>query len=57
MAQLYRKSTLDRLSSPEQLDRMIVITSPSFWIAMAGAALIVLAALIWSIFGELPVKQ
>jgi len=57
MAQLYRKALLDRLSSPEQLDRMIVITSPSFWIAMVGAALAVTVALVWSIFGELPVKQ
>lgn len=57
MAQLYRKSVLDRLSSPEQLDKMIVITSPSLWIAMIGAALIVTVALVWSVFGELPVKQ
>jgi len=57
MAQLYRKALLDRLSSPEQLDRLIVITSPSFWIAMAGAALVVAVALLWAVFGELPVKQ
>ena len=46
MAQLYRKALPDRLSSPEQLDRLIVITPPSFWIAMAGAALAVAAALL-----------
>jgi len=57
MAQLYRKSALDKLSSPEQLDRMIVITSPSLWMAVIGAALIVVVALVWSIFGKLPVKQ
>jgi len=57
MAQLYRKALLDKLSSPEQLDKMIVITSPSLWIAMVGAVLIVTVALVWSVFGELPVKQ
>ena len=38
MGQIFRKSLLDKLSSPEQLDKMIVITPPSFWIALTGAA-------------------
>lgn len=53
---IYRKSSLEKLSSPEQLDRMIVITSPTFWIAVAGAVLITVVALIWSIVGRLPEK-
>lgn len=56
MAQIYRKAPLDRLSSPEQLDRLIVITPPSFWVALVGAALVVLVALTWSFTGRLPVK-
>ena len=47
MADLFRKSLLEKLSSPEQLDKMIVITPPRFWIAMAGAGLMIGAALIW----------
>lgn len=56
MAELYRKSVLEKLSSPEQLDKMITIISPSFWIAAIGGGTIVIAALIWSIFGKLPVN-
>jgi len=56
MAELYRKSVLEKLSSPEQLDKMITIISPSFWIAAIGGGTIVVAALIWSIFGKLPVN-
>lgn len=56
MANLYRKSVIDRLSSPEQLDRMIVIASPQLWLAAFGAALIVVVALVWSIVGRLPSK-
>lgn len=56
MAKLYRKSVIDRLSSPEQLDRMIVIASPQLWLAALGAALIVVVALVWSIVGRLPSK-
>ena len=54
MSDLFRKSSLEKLSSPEQLDKMIVITPPSFWLAMVGAALIVVATIVWSIFGRLP---
>lgn len=54
--QIYRKSLLEKMSSPEQLDKMIVITSPGFWFGLAGGALIVIVALIWAIVGKLPVK-
>ena len=56
MADIFRKTSLEKLSSPEQLDKMIVITPPSFWIALSGAGLIIAAALIWSILGRLPVN-
>ena len=56
MGQIFRKSLLDKLSSPEQLDKMIVITPPSFWIALSGAAIIVVSAVVWSVFGRLPVN-
>lgn len=56
MADLYRKAALDKLSSPEQLDKAITIISPSFWIAAIGGALIIAVALVWSIFGRLPVN-
>lgn len=36
MADIFRKSSLDKLSSPEQLGRAITIISPSFWIAAIG---------------------
>jgi len=56
MAEIFRKTSLEKLSSPEQLDKMIVITPPSFWIALSGAAVMIAAALVWSIFGRLPVN-
>ncbi|MBQ2004757.1 MAG: hypothetical protein II239_07085 [Peptococcaceae bacterium] len=55
--QVYRKSLLERISSPDQLDKMIVITSPSFWLAILGGAIIVAVVLVWSIFGRLPMHM
>lgn len=56
MAELFRKTSLEKLSSPEQLDRAIVITPPSFWIALAGGFVIVVGVLIWAVFGKIPVN-
>ena len=55
--QVYRKSLLERISSPEQLDKMIVITSPSYWLAILGGAFIIVAALVWSIWGSIPINM
>ena len=56
MSDIFRKTALDKISSPDQLDQVIVITPPSFWIAMIGAGVALLTALIWSIFGRVPVN-
>ncbi len=55
MAELYRKSLLDKISSPEQLDKAVTIISPSFWIAAAGGGLIIIAVLVWALYAKLPV--
>lgn len=57
MADIFRKKSLDKLSSPEQLDKMIVINSPLSWLAIAGGGFIILAVLIWAIFGRVPISK
>lgn len=54
MASLYRKSSIEKLSNPEQLDRAIVISSPMSWLALIGILIIIVATIIWSIIGILP---
>lgn len=51
---VFRKAALDRLSSPEQLDRLVTITSPRSWIALSGLAVLAVFALAWGIFGVVP---
>ena len=38
MAELFRKDSLQKLSSTELLNRMIPLIRPSFWLVLAGAA-------------------
>ncbi|MCG8455687.1 MAG: HlyD family efflux transporter periplasmic adaptor subunit [Holophagales bacterium] len=53
---LMRKAELDRLSSPEQLDLAMRVTSPAGWTALATIITGLLAVVAWSIFGRLPVE-
>ena len=53
---LFRKKALEKLSSPEQLDKLIVITSPKGWLALLAVALIVIVGLLWGIFGTIYYK-
>jgi len=55
MADLYRKSALERISSPEQLDKVLKVTSPMSWMALIGITLIIVVTLVWSIIGTIPV--
>ncbi|QJR35354.1 NHLP bacteriocin system secretion protein [Gemmatimonas groenlandica] len=51
----FRQSALDRLASPEQLDRMLVVTSPRLWSVLVGLLLLVGALLTWSLLGRIPI--
>ncbi len=51
---IFRQAALDRLSSPEQLDRLMQVTLPTGWIVLVGVWLAVGVAILWSIFGSIP---
>lgn len=51
---MYRRAALDRLSSPEQLDRLMQVTDPRGWIALVGLCLLIGLALVWSVVGRIP---
>lgn len=51
---IFRQAALDRLSSPDQLDRLMYIIRPRGWLALAGLWLVLAFAMVWSVFGRLP---
>ncbi|HEY0510324.1 MAG TPA: NHLP bacteriocin system secretion protein [Thermoanaerobaculia bacterium] len=53
---IFRKVALERLSSPEQLDQMVKVTDPRGWIALAGLGAVLLAAIVWGIWGSIPTE-
>jgi HlyD family secretion protein len=52
---IFRKESLERLSSPEQLDRLMKVIKPKSWISLATLGSIAGVTLIWSIVGSIPV--
>ena len=53
---MFRKAALEKLSSPEQLDVMMQVTSPMGWIAMAGTGVILGFVIVWSVVGEIGIR-
>ncbi|MEN9230450.1 MAG: NHLP bacteriocin system secretion protein [Thermostichus sp. DG02_5_bins_236] len=51
---LFRKESLERLSSPEQLDQLLQVVNPRDWLPLGCLAALVGAGLMWSIFGRIP---
>jgi multidrug efflux pump subunit AcrA (membrane-fusion protein) len=50
---VYRKAALDKLASPEELDRLMQITSPGAWLALVALGGVLLMVLLWGIFGQI----
>jgi len=50
----FRRKSLERLSSPEQLDELIQIIPGKSWWWIGSLGFVVFTILIWSIFGRIP---
>lgn len=50
---IYRKASLDKISSPEQLNDYIKVSNPGIWIVLAAAFILLAAAVVWSATGSL----
>lgn len=53
---LFRKVSLDRLSSPEQLDMLMQVTSPKGWVALLAICGLLFMAAFWGVFGSIPTR-
>ena len=45
---VYRKASMERISSPEQLNDYLRVTNPSVWIVLAAVVLLLAGTLIWA---------
>ena len=57
MEGLFREKSLERISSPEQLDDHICVTTTPVWLVLLATIVILLGMLAWSIFGTVTVNN
>ena len=54
--QIFRKKSVDRMSSPEQLNDYIKVTNPGVWMALAAIVILLVGVCVWGVFGTLETK-
>ena len=50
---IFRKSSLERVSSPEQLNDYIRVTNPGVWLVLAAVVILLAGACVWGVFARL----
>ena len=51
--QIFRKKSLDKVSSPEQLNDYIRVSNPGVWLVLAAVIVLLIGVCVWGIFGRL----
>ena len=54
--QLFRKKSIDKISSPEKLDDYLKISTPSLWLVMFAVISLLVGILVWSSVAKLETK-
>ena len=53
---IFRKKSINRMSSPEQLNDYIKVTNPGVWMALAAIVILLVGVCVWGVFGTLETK-
>lgn len=51
--EIFRKKSLDKAKSPENLDDYIRVASPSIWLLLISAIVLLTGACVWGTFGHI----
>ena len=55
--QVFRKKSLERLDSPEQLNDYIRVTNPGVWLLLAGIIVLLAGACVWGFVGRIGQRE
>ena len=51
---IFRKDALNNLSSPEQLDQLMIVTRPRAWISLFGIGIVLCGVVVWAFLARIP---
>ncbi|MCR5591481.1 MAG: hypothetical protein K6F73_08080 [Lachnospiraceae bacterium] len=52
MSELFRKKSLERVTSPEELNDYIRVTTVPVWLVLLATLIILAGLIVWGIFGK-----
>lgn len=55
MGDIFRHDTIEKLSSPGQLSKLLVVVRLRGWVVLFSLVAIILAVLVWSVVGQIPI--
>lgn len=55
--QIFRKKSLDRIQSPENLNEYVRVTNPGVWMLLTAVIILLLGACVWGVFGHIETKM
>lgn len=53
---IFRKKSMDRVSSPESLNDYVRVTNPSVWVILTSIILLLVGVCVWGVFSHLDTK-
>ena len=53
---LFREKSINRISSPEQLNDYIRVSNPSVWILLIAIVLLLVGVCVWGVLGHLDTR-
>lgn len=54
---IFREKSVKQVSSPEELNHYMKVTTPRVWIVLVAIVLVLAGAISWSIFGSVTVTD
>ena len=54
--QIFRKKSVDKVSSPEQLNEYIRVANPGVWMVLAAVIILLAGVVVWGFIGHLDTK-
>lgn len=53
---LFREEAVDKMLSPDDLDRLMRVTDPRGWLALVALTALLVPAVLWGVFGTIPTQ-
>lgn len=51
--EIFRKKSLDKIKSPENLNDYLRVSNPGVWLLLAAVIVLLVGAVIWGVFGRI----